>query len=307
VTPAEVTTSTNTIKVLSGISTSGTGLGLTEAGAEVYSKEGVDNQLIFDEAPQDNAIVACGGISAGTKVKGMRFEDLFMKMLFPHQNPTIGTITAVDSIGDKEWNSTVTVSKVTVPVTKKTLPISQVKITVNGLSFVKTEGVSAGGNIVFEGELKTSDDKPITIKNSSQRITAEAWDSANNKVTNYSGYWTFTKPYFYGVCNFSDTLNAELVTNGIADGTITKVKEGLGSERSKSVTGEQKCIVLIVPSTLSYIRNDLNQGMTSTFYCNEAGNGPKQITLPINGENVTYYVYRNEPSSFSNFTIKFKA
>ena len=230
---------------------------------------------------------AIGGIEKGTTFDKMDVTQVLNRLLYPYLNPTISNISITPSTTILELGSSFNITRVKFNINSESIASdSSINYTLilNGTSLSQF----TGNKVV---------DKTInTIVNSTSTLSVKVDDVSNNKQFNFNLItYKFIYPMYYGIINNSDTINNTLIKSK------TKLLQEKGTKTLKFTTNNQKMIFAYPKSygKLSTIYDANNFNILNTFAISE-------VNVTANdGNTVVYYVYCNDSSSVSNYSIKF--
>ena len=235
---------------------------------------------------------ALGGIKAGQDLNGMTIQEVLTKLLYPHVDQTVGSVTSTPNGGTFEYGNVQTVTQIQGTVTKKSNPITKVEIK-DGSNVIATKEageVAAGGKITFAG-------LDIKVSTTGKKFTFAAYALGENgqekAVTGTTGTFTFVYPYYYGVVAPGTEITGELVAG------MTKVVESKNS-KTFSYDANNECAVIAYPASygaLGLILDPNSFDNTKTFVKHEVN------VVGLDGTSQRYFVYVG--GAFTNTGFKF--
>jgi hypothetical protein len=135
----------------------------------------------------------------------------------------------------------------------------------------------------------------VNVPSTNKQLTVKVTDNSGNAITKTTNTFTFVYPYYYGVCDEGTTINGDLIKS------LTKSVEIKGTKAITYTTNNQR-MIFAYPKSYGVITKILDPNsfdVTSTFTMS-------QITIiGLDGTGQSYYVYVNNPSTVSNFNMKF--
>lgn len=234
-------------------------------------------------------VQAHGGIAAGTTFDNVPVNKVLNDILYPWIAPAVSaTVSAPSNGGVKEIGTSVKVTKLTAAVTKKSNAISKVEFFDGATSLGVQQGsaVANGGTLNFAVDLTVTTNKnyKVNVTDDSGKVT-----SAN------TGTFTFVYPFYQG------TLAAGTApTEALVKAMTKKVEAKSNKAWPYTCTNQRMCFAYPQAyGKIGKIFDPNNFDVTGTFTC---------VSLNItcaDKKSVPYYVYVNDASSVSNFTMKF--
>ena len=229
-----------------------------------------------------------GGIAAGTNLNGLTVKEILNKLLYPYLAPTIG-ITGTPNGGTFEKGDNQTITSVKVVVTKKSEKITKIEILQGSNVLASKEDSSIGNGGTFDFTVS------VPVKSTNVQLTGKVTDAQGTVRTATTGKFDFVYPYYVGVCGENDTIDEALIKG------LEKRIEAKGT-KNISYTTEQQRMIIAYPKSHGIIRKilDVNSfDVTDTFTRTEI-----KIT-GLDGTSQSYYVYVNNASTVSGFTMTF--
>ena len=232
--------------------------------------------------------------ASGLATKVDNLEKELDKLLNPYAPPIVSLSmerTPTNSILEK--GTTVNISGLKTSITKKSENITKIAFFQDDTELNSlTENIANGGTYTcsFDNALQIDSD----ISNNYFKI--EVTDASNNTVTANTGDITFVYPYYFGAIDSDADINNDTFAN------FTKVIAAKGN-KVHSYTSNNQCMIFAYPKnygSLSTIIDNNGFNLTDSFNIQEV-----DIEC-LDGTTQTYYVYKNEPSTVSNFNITFK-
>ena len=259
---------------------------ITEIPSEYITETELEEELIFET--DILTVNALGGISANTDLNGLTVKEILNKLLFPYIAPVI-TVTATPNGGTYEKGNTQTITNVKVVVTKKSEKITKIEV-LNGTQVIarqNDEAIIDGGTFNYTVN--------VSVPSTNKQLTVKVTDNSGTETTKKTNSFTFVYPYYWGVCEETDVINADLIKG------LTKSVTSKGTKTVTYTTNNQKMIFAYPKSygTITKILDPNSFDVTSTFTMS-------QITIiGLDGTGQSYYVYVNSPSTVSDFNMKF--
>ena len=277
---AEVTRATNAetanknaITVLNGDST-------VEGSVD---KKIADNNIFDTDILTVNPL---GGIKAKEDLNGLTIKEVLKKLLYPYVAHLVSASSSPDG-GVFECGSTQTVTRITANITKKSEPITKVEFVDDSTVLeTKTDGVAAGGQIIYNSPITVSTNKSFIVK-----VT----DKAGTVVEAKTGGFNFVYPYYCGVC-----VNDAAIDEAMVKGLTKKVE----TKGNKEVIYNADCqrAVIAYPASYGNIKKILDPNsfdVTATFTKHSFN------VTGLDGEPVLYNVYVNGAFTATNFKFTF--
>ena len=248
--------------------------------------EGENEREIFNTT--ELTVSALGGIPAGADLNGLTVKEILNKLLYPYLAPTIG-ITGVPNGGTFEKGDNQTITSVKVVVTKKSEKITKIEVLQgsNVLASKEDSSIDNGGTFNFTVS--------VPVKSTNVQLTGRVTDAQGTVKTATTGTFNFVYPYYVGVCGENDTIDEALIKG------LEKRIEAKG-QKAISYTVNQQRMIIAYPKSYGVIRRILDANsfdVTNTFTRTEI-----KIT-GLDGTSQSYYVYANNASTVSGFTMTF--
>lgn len=239
-------------------------------------------------------LVAHGGIEVGTTFNNKSIREIIGNILYPYIQPTASCSVVTPSNGGTfEVGAGTIISSVKVLVTKKSENITKVELfatdDINTVIASQTEGVANGGTFTF------SINKSINDETSNLKLRAKVTDASGTSITTDSGAFNTIYPMFYGAIDKGASLTSDLIKS------LTKLVQTKGN-KSLTFTANNQCLAFAYPASygsLTSIIDPNNFNVTSTFT-------KYSVSLSLGGLSKDYFVYVNEASTVSGFTVSFK-
>lgn len=234
---------------------------------------------------------ALGGIGAGVDLNGLTVREVLAKLLYPYVAPTV-SVSRTPSGTVFEKGDTQTITQVKAVVGKKSEKITKIEV-LNGSTVVAEMGeddaIAAGGT--FNISLN------VIVEDSGGILTVKVYDAAGDAVaaSATTSKLNFVYPYYFGVIDADAVINEDVVEG------LEKKVEAEGTKSLTYTTDNQKMVIAYPKSygVLTKVLDPNNFDVTNTFKATEVS-----IT-GLDGKAVAYYVYANDASTVSNFTMKF--
>ena len=234
-----------------------------------------------------------GGISAGTDLNNMSLQDVLTKLLYPYIAPTISSSITYSPTGNiYEYGQVVTVTNIKATVTKKSEDITSIRFYQNNsLCNELTETVSLGGSFTYTFP------SPISITSSiaNSYFQAKATDKSGKIVTANTVALSFYYPYYYGVIDADIEITEELI-KGLTKQVVAK------GNKSYTYNPNYQRMVIAYPKSYGVLKSILDPNgfeQINSFSCTELS------IVGLDKTSQLYYVYSNDASTNSNFTMKF--
>lgn len=238
-------------------------------------------------------VSSLGGISIGTNLNDMSIQDILTKLLYPYVAPTVSASISYSPMGTIfEYGQLVNVTSITVNITKKSENISNIHFYQNNVMIKElTENISLGGSFIytFPTEVK------ITTSISNSYFKVKVMDENKKETTANTVALSFYYPYYYGVIDADIEITEELI-KGLTKQVVAK------GNKSYTYNPNYQRMVIAYPKSYGVLKSILDPNgfeQINSFSC---------IELSIVGLDETsqlYYVYSNDASTNSNFTMKF--
>ena len=229
-----------------------------------------------------------GGIQAGSNLNGLTVKEILNKLLYPYVAPTI-SIQGTPNGGIFEKGNVQAITNARVIVTKKSEKIIKIEVlqgsTVLGVK--EDTSIADGGTFNFPVNVK--------VNSTNVQLTGKVTDASGTVKTSTTAAFNFVYPYYVGVCGENDTVDETLIKG------LTKRIEAKGTKSISYTTTNQKMIIAY-PKAYGVIKKILDPNsfdVTSTFTITEI-----KIT-GLDGTSQSYYVYVNNASTVSGFTMTF--
>lgn len=237
-------------------------------------------------------VSALGGIKAGQDLNGMTVQEVLTKLLYPHVDQVVGTVSTTPGASTREHGNYQTVTQVSAPVTKKSNPITKVEL-YKGSTLIDTKTeMPNGGTATFAGLSEaTVNGTKFTIK-----AYALGENGVEKAVSKDSSSFVYVYPFYWGVMPAGATVDGAMVTG------LTKVIEGK-AQKAYTYTTSQNHAVIAYPKAHGKLKSILdpnNFENLAAFTCHE---------VKVTGLDKTeqdYYVYVSGASSVTNFKYTFK-
>ena len=229
-----------------------------------------------------------GGIQAGSNLNGLTVKEILNKLLYPYVAPTI-SIQGTPNGGIFEKGNVQAITNAKVIVTKKSEKITKIEVlqgsTVLGVK--EDTSIADGGTFNFPVNVK--------VNSTNVQLTGKVTDASGTVKTSTTAAFNFVYPYYVGVCGENDTVDETLIKG------LTKRIEAKGTKAIPYTTNNQKMIIAY-PKSYGSIKKILDPNsfdVTDTFTRTEL-----KIT-GLDGSSQSYYVYVNNASTVSGFTMTF--
>jgi hypothetical protein len=244
-----------------------------------------ENTVYTNDTPTVNAL---GGVAIGTTFDNMPVNEVLTKILYPYIKPGVSANTAPNNGGTFEKGDVKTVTKINAVVTKMSENITKIEYFDGSTSLGVKEGdtIAKGGTFGLDVNIEVSANKNFSV---------QVTDAADKTYSASTGSFSFVYPYYIGVCADGAEINEALVKG------LTKKVEAKGS-KSQAFTCDYQRMVFAYPKgygVLGTIYDQNNFKVTDTF---------KKYEINVTGLDNTsqaYYVYVNDASTVTNFTMKF--
>ena len=235
---------------------------------------------------------ALGGIKAGQDLNGMTIQEVLTKLLYPHVDHLVSSVSSNPNGGTFEYGDVQTVTSIKGTVTKKSNPITKVEIKdgSNVLATKEATEVAAGGTFTFAG-------LNIEVSSNGKKFQFVAYapgeDGNEKAVSANTGTFTFVYPYYYGVVAPGTEITGELIAG------MTKKVESKGN-KTLAYTANNQCAVIAYPKSYGQLKKVLDPNSfdnTAAFIKHEVE------VVGRDGSSQPYYVYVN--GAFTNTDFKF--
>ena len=248
--------------------------------------EGENEREIFNTT--ELTVSALGGIPAGANLNGLTVKEILNKLLYPYLAPTI-SVAGTPNGGVFEKGNNQTITNVKVVVTKKSEKITKIEVLQgsNVLASKEDTSIADGGTFNFTVN--------VPVNSTNITLTGKVTDAQGTTRTATTGTFNFVYPYYVGVCGENDTIDETLIKS------LDKRIEAKG-QKAISYTVNQQRMIIAYPKSYGTIRRILDANsfdVTNTFTRTEI-----KIT-GLDGTSQSYYVYANNASTVSGFTMTF--
>ena len=233
-------------------------------------------------------VSALGGIQAGANLNGLTIKEILSKLLYPYVSPTI-SIQGTPNGGIFEKGNNQTITSVKVVVTKKSEKITKIEVLQGSNVLISQEDSTIANGGTFTYSIN------VPVNSSNVQLTGKVTDAAGTVKSSTTASFNFVYPYYIGVCSENDTINESLIKG------LTKRIEAKGT-KNISYTTEQQKMIFAYPKSYGSIKKILDPNsfdVTNTFTRTEI-----KIT-GLDGSSQSYYVYVNNASTVSGFTMTF--
>ena len=232
-------------------------------------------------------VSALGGIQAGANLNGLTIKEILAKLLYPYIAPTIG-ITCTPNGGLFEKGNNQVITNVRAVVTKRSEKITKIEVLQgsNVLGLLE-EGIENGGTFNFEVN--------VPVNSVNVQLTGRVTDASGTVKTATSAAFNFIYPYYVGVCGEDENITEALVKG------LEKRIEAKGTKNISYTTNQQR-MILAYPKSYGVIKKILDPNsfdVTDTFTRTEIR------IVGLDGTSQSYYVYVNNASTVSGFTMTF--
>ena len=282
---------TDTVEVVGSLSVNNNNNkhNLIEDAVEVATAEA------FTYRNTEKPINTVGGIGTSTDMSEITFKEFVTKLLYPYTKPAISASRTPSTTSALEKGNNQTITKVAVTVTKKSEPITSVAL-YNGSTLIeeKTTDVAGGGTFNFTVS--------VPVNSTNVVLTAKATDAAGSTVTANTANWSFVYPYYYGVCTVEEYPN--LTGADLRDSTKFTKDIAAKGNKNYSYTTNNQCMVIAFPSAHGVLKSAKDPSGFQNI--DEFTPNRREISITgLDGSAQTYYVYRNNPSTNTGFTVAF--
>ena len=253
---------------------------------EYATIEGEEAREVFET--DQLTVSTLGGIQAGANLNGLTVKEILNKLLYPYVSPTIG-ITGTPNGGVFEKGDNQTITSVKVVVTKKSEKITKLEILQGSNVLISQEDSTIANGGTFTYSIN------VPVNSSNVQLTGKVTDATGTVKTSTTASFNFVYPYYVGVCGENDVINEALIKS------LDKRIEVKG-QKAISYTVNQQRMIIAYPKSYGAIRRILDANSfdaTDTFTRTEI-----KIT-GLDGTSQSYYVYANNASTVSGFTMTF--
>lgn len=229
-----------------------------------------------------------GGIIAGADLNGLTVKEILTKLLYPYVKPLVSA-TGTPNGGIYEKGDNKIITNVKAVITKKSEPITKVEVFDGATSL----GVKEDATVADGGTFNFPVSVPVNSVN--KLLTVKATDKSGTVVSANTESFTFVYPYYSGICAEDATIDENLIKG------LNKKIESKGNKTIAYDCDNQKMVFAYPKSygKLKIINDQNNFDVTATFTINEVS-----IT-GLDGTAQEYYVYVNNASTVTNFSMKF--
>ena len=253
---------------------------------EYATIEGEEAREVFETTQL--TVSALGGIQAGADLNGLTVKEILNKLLYPYVSPTI-SIQGTPNGGIFEKGNNQTITSVKVVVTKKSEKITKIEVLQGSNVLVSQEDSTIANGGTFNFPIN------VPVNSSNIQLTGKVTDATGTVKSSTTASFNFVYPYYVGVCGENDVINESLIKG------LTKHIEAKGT-KNISYTTEQQKMIMAYPKSYGAIKKILDPNsfdVTNTFTRTEI-----KIT-GLDGSSQSYYVYANNASTVSGFTMTF--
>ena len=253
---------------------------------EYATIEGEEAREVFETTQL--TVSALGGIQAGADLNGLTVKEILNKLLYPYVSPTI-SIQGTPNGGIFEKGNNQTITSVKVVVTKKSEKITKIEVLQGSNVLVSQEDSTIANGGTFNFPIN------VPVNSSNVQLTGKVTDATGTVKSSTTASFNFVYPYYVGVCGENDAINESLIKS------LTKHIEAKGT-KNISYTTEQQKMIIAYPKSYGAIKKILDPNsfdVTNTFTRTEI-----KIT-GLDGSSQSYYVYANNASTVSGFTMTF--
>ena len=253
---------------------------------EYATIEGEEAREVFETTQL--TVSALGGIQAGADLNGLTVKEILNKLLYPYVSPTI-SIQGTPNGGIFEKGDNQTITSVKVVVTKKSEKITKIEVLQGSNVLVSQEDSTIANGGTFNFPIN------VPVNSSNVQLTGKVTDATGTVKSSTTASFNFVYPYYVGVCGENDVINESLIKG------LTKHIEAKGT-KNISYTTEQQKMIIAYPKSYGAIKKILDPNsfdVTNTFTRTEI-----KIT-GLDGSSQSYYVYANNASTVSGFTMTF--
>ena len=259
---------------------------ITHHHSEYATLEGEAEREIFTTT--ELTVDTLGGIKAGSDLNGLTVKEILNKLLYPYIAPTI-SVQGTPNGGVFEKGDIQTITNVKVIITKKSEKIAKIEILQgsNVLAVQEDTSIAEGGTFNYSVN--------VPVNSVDVQLTGKVTDVTGTVRQSKTASFSFVYPYYIGVCGENDTVNEELIKG------LEKRIETKGTKNISYKTVQQK-MIFAYPKSYGIIKRILDPNsfdVTDTFIRTEI-----KIT-GLDGTSQSYYVYVNNASTVSGFTMTF--
>lgn len=232
--------------------------------------------------------ISLGGISKGEIFDNVSYDEMFTKLLYPYVEPQISDISITPNTTIMEKGYITTLDNIYFKIDAPSLSNESIHydFKANGTVF---NSLDTDNRII--------DNQVSYILNNSTSITVTAIDQVNNREKTFNLIdYTFVYPFYYGSVPVSYAITNALITSK------TKLIQTKGTKTLKFTTNNEK-ILFAYPKSygeLKAIYDVNNFNIFNTFSRSEIN-----IT-GLDSNPVEYYVYMNEASTVTDYSIRFE-
>lgn len=230
-----------------------------------------------------------GGIEAGSTFDNIDHNALFTRLLYPYIEPTISGISITPGTTILENGSR--------------FNLTGIRFNINTPSLASSESIHYDfkiGGTVFH-TLDTNSRSINTTVNrlisSNSSITVSVIDNINNRQKDFTLItYKFIYPMYHGVVSENETITPTFIKSK------TKLLQEKGNKNIKFTSNNQK-IMFAYPKSygnLTSIYDSNNFNIINTFTVQELN------IVASDSKTIPYYVYINEASTVTDFTISFR-
>lgn len=252
---------------------------------EILSEDVAQKVHVHNYSSDVPSTAAVGGIDKGFTTEGLAVEEMLFKLLHPYVKPTISYSCSPNG-GTYEIGATVASVTVNATGNRQSDMIQTVKIYKNGAAVVTEEWNKAGNCSA------TYTDSNITTNTT---YKADVYDGKNT-VTSATTSFNFVRPAYIGMMQSDISAG---ITSDMITGMSKKVQSPANLSNSFTLTNARMCVATPPGWTIRTIIDPNGFDITASFSVSTVS-----VTC-LDGSSVDYTVYVSDPTTQTNFTVKF--
>ena len=244
-----------------------------------------DTQVFYNNSKPTP--IALGGVKKNETFNNISYDALFTKLLYPYIDPTISNIAITPNATIIEKGNSFNLSRIYFKINSPSLADESLNYSfkVNGEKIKSMDSTNRTIDSVVTKTITDTASVTVSIKDS-----VNNWEGSFNLIN-----YTFVYPFYYGNIEDSASITDSLVRSK------TKLVQAKGTKTLKFNTNNEKMLFAYPKSygQLKSVYDANNFNILSTFDITEIN------IIANDSSSVAYYVYTNEASSVSDYSMKF--